>query len=110
VTGAAALAALVLAGAALALPACGGSSAAAGSGADGLIRAKARLVASCQEGSSSALDRRLCACIADEAAKRPEYDTPAKLDALREDEDGDHVPAALGRVAMTCADRMDADG
>jgi hypothetical protein len=102
--------ALALCGAALALSACGGSSSASGAGADALLQAKARLAAACQEGSSSALDHRLCACIADEASKRPQYDTPAELDALRKDEDGDHVPSALGQVAMTCADRMGADG
>jgi hypothetical protein len=97
-----ALVALALAAGAavLALGACGGADA-----AGALDQAKARLVSACQEGSSSALDRRLCRCIADEASKRPEYDTAAKLDALREDEDGDTVPAALGQVAMTCADQ-----
>lgn len=100
--------ALALCGAALALSGCGGSSKAAE--ADAMTKAKAQLAAACQEGSSSALDRRLCECIADEAAKRKEYDTPAKLDALRKDEDGDHVPSALGQVAMTCADRVGTDG
>jgi hypothetical protein len=101
-------AALALCSAAIALSACGSSSQA--SGADALLKAKARLVASCQEGSSGALDKRLCICIADEASKREEYDSAAKLDALREDRDGDDVPSALGQVAMTCADRIGADG
>jgi hypothetical protein len=102
------LAALALCGAAFALSACGSASQA--SDADALTKAKVRLAASCREGSSSALDRRLCVCIADEASKRAEYDTAAKLDALREDRDGDDVPSALGKVAMTCADRIGADG
>jgi hypothetical protein len=102
---------LALCGAALALSACGGASRASdSSAAAAMTKARAQLAAACQEGSSSALDRRLCACIALEASKREEYDTPAKLDALRRDEDGDHVPSALGQVAMTCADRVGADG
>ena len=99
--------ALALGSAALALAGCGSS---ASADAAALTQAKARLASSCRQGSTSALDRQLCTCIADEAAKRPEYDTAAKLDALREDRDGDKVPAALGTVAMTCADRIGADG
>lgn len=102
------LAALALSGAALTLAACGGAS--TGDAAAAMSKAKAQLVTACESGSSSALDKRLCECIADEAAQRSEYDTPAKLDALRRDQDGDKVPSALGQVAIACADRVGADG
>jgi hypothetical protein len=106
--------ALCLCGAALTLSACasGSSSSApsAGSGSAAMTKAKAALATSCQAGSSSALDRRLCACIADEASTHDAYDTPGELDALREDQNTDHVPAVLGQVAVVCGDRLSTDG
>lgn len=75
---------------------------------DGVSLADAQrdFVIACRQGASDPLDATLCRCIADEAVKRPEYDTPQELATLDDRQTSTSLPPALDAIVTRCAQRV----
>ena len=71
-----------------------------------LADAQRDFVIACREGATDPLDAKLCRCIADEAVKRPEYDTPQELATLNDQQRGTTLPKALDAIVTRCAERL----
>lgn len=71
-----------------------------------LSDAKRDFVIACRQGATDPLDAKLCRCIADEAVKRPEYDTPQELATLNDEQNGTKLPKALDAIVTRCAGRF----
>jgi len=76
------------------------------SGGVSLEDAKRDLVIACRQGATDRLDADLCRCIADEAAARPQYDTPQELATLADQQRSATLPPVLDRIVSSCARRL----
>jgi hypothetical protein len=78
-----------------------------GSTGDGVSMADAKrdVVIACRQGAADALDAKLCRCIADEAATKPQYDTPQELLALADQQTNAKLPPVLDAIVTSCARR-----
>ena len=63
-------------------------------------------VIACRQGATDPLDAKLCRCIAAEAVKRPEYDSPQELAALNDRQSTTKLPPALDEIVTRCAERL----
>ncbi len=63
-------------------------------------------VIACRQGASDALDAQLCRCIAEEAVKRPEYDSPQELATLADQRGSAKLPAVLDAIVTRCAQKL----
>lgn len=71
-----------------------------------LSDAQRDVVIACRQGASDALDAKLCRCIAAEAVKHAEYDTPAELETLADQQRGTRLPPVLDAIVTRCAQRL----
>jgi hypothetical protein len=71
-----------------------------------LSDAKRDFVIACRQGATDPLDAKLCRCIADEAVKQPEYDSPQELATLNDQQTGTKLPKALDAIVTRCAERL----
>jgi hypothetical protein len=71
-----------------------------------LADAQRDFVIACRQGATDPLDAKLCRCIAAEAVKRPEYDTPQELATLNDAQSSTKLPAALDKIVTRCAERF----
>jgi hypothetical protein len=85
----------------------------AGCGSSGDDKAKTSMadaqrdfVIACRQGGADELDAQLCRCIAAEAVKRPEYDTPQELATLADQQRGTDLPKPLARIVEHCATKL----